>query len=298
VISKLRHAGVKEPESVAQNRDELASLLKSYFGGDLVNLRPVFEGTLSVCFLGELRGRACFFKTYSAHTRNDTLEREVMFLKATALDVANPRLLHIKNEGSERTWLQTNALEPCHDLEPTKVCDLILKYEKNLCGYSKSIDLSNSVPLNSDIHFLITEAKVAITRMIEMNLFSACVQDMAHISIDRVQKLCINRPLQLCHGDLGPSNIMCASNTAVALDWEDVFWGIPGYDYLYWLTFLCNKRWLSLGALDHALLDRKDALAVLYFIVILKSWISVRNDSYHKNTISLNQRLQELVYLD
>lgn len=294
MLSKLRCSGAEIRSIAAYDRSEIKQDLTDFFGANLAELRLVTGGTLSVCFEGKLHGSPRFFKTHTMPSGRETIRREAAFLKVTAPDV-QARLTHIEGDTSGRVWLHTKKLEPCRQLIPTEIRDLIEGYEEGLRICTR---LTDQVPSGHNIHMLLLEAESAAVFMADRNLLSLTVRDAVHSSIERVKFLCSDRPLQLCHGDLGPANIMVDDDVPVALDWEDVFWGIAGYDYLYWLTFFGNRRWLTRESLGHTPLKRADEIAVMVVILLLKSFISVRNDNYHHNTITMDQRLLEVINLD
>lgn len=295
MLSKLRCAGAEIRSTAAYDRNGLTHDLKALFGTDLADLRPVAGGTLGICFEGKLHGSPRFFKTHAVPSGRETLRREAAFLKATAPDRVEPQLAHVGNGTSGRVWLHTKQLEPCGQLTPPAVRDLIAGYEADLRRCTR---LADQVPPGHNIHLLLSEAESAAVFMADKNLLSLPVGDAVRSSIERVKSACADRPLQLCHGDLGPANIMVDDDVPVALDWEDAFWGIAGYDYLYWLTFFGNRRWLSRDSLGHTPLKRADEIAVMIVVLLLKSFISVRNDNYQHNTITMDQRLLEVINLD
>jgi hypothetical protein len=83
----------------------------------------------------------------------------------------------------------------------------------------------------------------------------------------------------------------------IALDWEDVFWGINGYDYLYWLTFYNNRVFLKRSALGHNNLPINLEISIMVAIIILKCFLSYINGSYTKNNLTFNQRISEVINL-
>jgi len=223
------------------------------------------------------------------------LAREAAFLQTTALDRVDPRLLHVAEGHSDRAWLHTNVLHPCKPLTPPAVRHLIAGYEADLRTCSALADL---VPQGDSIQLLLAAAASAEAHIADQTLFSTFVQDSVHASIERLQSVCMDEPWQLCHGDLGPANLMTDGHAVVALDWEDACWSMPGYDYLYWLTFFNNRMWLSRDALGHTPLGRRNEVALMVVIVWLKSWLSIRTGSHRHNAISLDQRLREVIRLD
>ena len=248
-----------------------------------------------MCFKAELNGQSRFFKTHAIAAGRPTLQREVAFLEASAAKKTDPHLLTIAERGAERVWLHTRLLEPCGPLSPEEILALISDYERELERYP---ELANVVPASDNIYQLLSEAGSALDFMVRESLLSPCVIKSVHSAIDRLKLVCADLPLQLCHGDLGPPNIMIGDGSLIAIDWEDAFWGISGYDYLYWLTFFGNRKWLATGALDHTALDRATAIRLMVIIVLLKSWISVRNGSYVHNAITIEDRLLEVINLE
>ena len=295
MLSKLRHSGTVIRPSSEPEQKELTSRLNALFGVDLAGLRFVPGGTLGVCFKADLNGQPRFFKTHAIPSGRCTLQRESAFLKATAAKQTDPRLLHVADGGAERVWLHTRQLEPCRPLSPQEVLALIAGYETVL---ERHPELASVVPASDSISQLLSEAESALDFMIRNSLLSPFVINAAHSKIDRLKLVCADLPLQLCHGDLGPANIMTGDGSLVALDWEDAFWGIAGYDYLYWLTFFGNRKWLSTDAFGHTTLDRSTEIGLMLIILLLKSWISVLNGSYLQNTLTIDNRLLEVINLE
>ena len=294
MLSKLTCAAAEIRSAAAYDRNGLTHDLKVLFGTALTDLRPVAGGTLGICFAGKLHGHSRFFKTHAIPSGRETLRREAAFLKATAPDRVEPQLEFIGNGTSGRVWLHTKQIGPCGQLTPAAVRDLIAGYEADLCRCTRLVD---QVPPGHNIHLMLSEAESAVAFMDEKKLLSLPVGDAVRSSIERVKLICADRPLRLCHGDLGPNNIMMENDAPVVLDWEDAFWGIAGYDYLYWLTFFGNRRWLSRDSLGHTQLKRADEVAVMIVILLLKSFISVRTDNHHQNTLTVDQRLLEVIRL-
>ncbi|CAJ48859.1 putative O antigen biosynthesis protein, partial [Bordetella avium 197N] len=295
VLSKLRYGGTESRPTGEVEQDLLTSDLRSLFGTNLAGLTPVPGGTLGVGFKANLNGQARFFKTHALPSGRLTLKREAEFLKVTALAQTDPQLVHRVQGSSERTWLHTRLLSPCASPSPPSVRALIAEYEAQL---RKHPELAGVVPASDSIHELLARATPALDFLAGANLLSPLVTDTARAALDRLQGISADLSLQLCHGDLGPANIMSDGGSLVALDWEDAFWGIAGYDYLYWLTFFQNRKWLSKAALGHTPLEPSQEIALMALILLLKSWMSVRNGSYLCNTLTIEQRLLEVFNLD
>jgi hypothetical protein len=294
VLSKLRYVETEVLSSASCDAGPPTAQLQAALGTDLVGLHPITGGTLGICFEGELQGHRRFFKTHAVPAGRSTVEREVMLLKATAGDRIDARVLHVGDGDSRRIWLHTKVLQPSAPLTPAAVLNLIADYEAALCA----LDDFHQVPRADNIHLLLSEAELALVSLSNLNLLSPSVQEMASAYLARVRAVCNQFLLQLCHGDLGPANILTDEVSAVVVDWEDAFWGIAGYDYLYWLTFFSNRKWLLRDSLGHTPLGRSDEIAVMVLILLLKSQLSIRTGSYRHNSISFDQRLLEVIDLD
>lgn len=102
-------------------------------------------------------------------------------------------------------------------------------------------------------------------------------------------------PSCVCHGDLSDKNIMRNQRgDLVVIDWEDAFWGCPGYDYLYWLTFFNHRKYYSRQAFAVKDLSSRQSRAIVTMILILKSAISFYNGDYRSHRMSMEDRLLEI----
>lgn len=295
VLSKLRHKGDKPGTCGSPGRERLKSSLSEMFNNRLNGLNFVPGGTLGVCFSACLNGVPRFFKTHALPSGFVTLQREAAFLWVTATDITDAHLLQSTDSKNERVWLHTKFLKHCAPLRPPEVLALIDGYDERL---KRHPELANLVPTSHSIGHLLSEADSALDFMIENNVLSPLVIEKTSSVIEQLKSVCACLPLQLCHGDLGPANIMINDSSFVALDWEDVFWGVAGYDYLYWLTFFSNRKWLSRDVLGHTALDRQTEIGLMLIIILLKSWMSVLNGSCTQNAISIDDRLSQVIKLD
>jgi len=109
---------------------------------------------------------------------------------------------------------------------------------------------------------------------------------------EKVKKL----PRCLCHGDLSDKNLMQKeSGEIIIIDWEDSFWGIDGYDYLYWLTFFQNRSFYRRENFNNLAYDNNTIKSVLAVILIIKSAISYYNGNYLRNSMTFEERITELL---
>ncbi len=293
VLSKLRHASAANKLS-GYEKDGLVAGLQAKLGETLVGLHPLDGGTLGVIFSGVIDGSEHCFKTHAVPAGQLTLRREYAFLRETARGRADAHLIIIDGQTETRTWLQTKLLHSCNELSPATIRNLVGNYEAKLPG-GIGLDL---VPAEDNIHLLLKNAEEALAVLSRKHLISEGIASEAKARLSYLHAISSEWKLQLCHGDLGPANIMCDDIGPVVIDWEDAFWGIAGYDYLYWLTFFSNRRWLAPDVLGHTPWERSGEVALMTMILLLKCLLSIRDGSYQGNKISFDQRLMEVITLD
>jgi len=292
VFSKIRnlHAGLLP----ACDKSFLVSDLESLFKGGLSNLEALPGGTLGACFKGSIDADKYVFKTNLFESGESALKREYEFLSNLYSTSVNPSL-HISNHsGVNRHWLQMNELIRKTDLDTSQVQDLVLQFESKI----SSSNFESRIPQNESIDKLV---EIAISNLNSLSCEMLISNSIYKATLDHLQHLQFslpNYPRQICHGDLGPENIMISKNLdIIALDWEDVFWGINGYDYLYWLTFYNNRVFLKRSALGHNNLPINLEISIMVAIIILKCFLSYKNGSYTKNNLTFNQRISEVINL-
>lgn len=250
-------------------------------------------GTVSICFTGELEGRVRFFKTLVGRRASETLKLEAELLQATTGERTSALLIQGTHGGRVQQWLQMAMLEASPEVSGSAVLEMVNSYETLLRG----TQYEAVVPQERDIRVVLHEAKQAVCELSEMGLLSEEAVRRMSRCVDRVQESSVKWTRQLCHGDLGPANIMRDRYGLVPVDWEDAIWAFPQYDYLYWLTFMKNRPLLNRRVLGITPLGPEREVAVMAMIIVLKSAISVRNKSYLHNTTSINDRVLEVMRL-
>lgn len=293
MLSKLRHSRAAN-NLENENRQSLALGLQTTLGVDLADLQPVTGGTLGVLFSGVLAGEKRYFKTNTVESGDLVLIREHAFLQATLGKRADAVLIREQYARAPRMWLHMKEFQRCGETSPVRIEELVGTYEAALCG---KIDRS-LVPQEDSIHLLLEHADSALKFLSDHNLISQTVHLESKSRLAHLRRVSGRWDLRLCHGDLGPANVLCDDQGPAAIDWEDAFWGIEGYDYLYWLTFFSNRRWLSPDALGHTPWGRSTEVSLMVMIVLLKCMLSVRDRSYLGNKISFDTRLMEVSELD
>ncbi len=293
MLSKLRHTSAKQDLTV-QQCEELCTSLKAVLGDALSKLRPQGGGTLGVCFKGEFEGNERFFKTHAIPDGYATLKREYTILNFIWADSIDALLLQSGHGDTLRAWLNMYVLEENRELSPEAALSLISEYDIALNSFTHS----EIIPHTDNIHLVLSESLAGLQFLHKNKKISNTVFARADEHIKSLQYNCRNWPLQICHGDLGPANIMTNGHALIAIDWEDAFWGVAGYDYLYWLTFFTNRKWLSPSTLGHSPWGRSNEVSLLVAILTLKCFLTLRDGTHQNNRISFDQRLLEAMNLE
>lgn len=293
MLSKLRHATSAASIWCPHIGKEIEHGLRTHYGDALRNLHALPGGTLSFCFAGEINGKQRFFKTHAWNEGGTTLRREAYFLNCTSPNETAPQLLALPEGDRTRIWLQTDLLRPNPALNPAQAFRLVGSLNDRL----RSCNAAAIVPAADHIGLLLSEAGKSLDVLRARGLVSSAIGHHTRAGLDRLEKQCDQWPRQLCHGDLGPANILGGPAGPVALDWEDAFWGIQGYDYLYWLTFFSNRKWLLREFLGHTGLGVNTEIDLMTMIIVLKSMLSTYNGSNRRDTLTFDQRLGEVFAL-
>ena len=173
------------------------------------------------------------------------------------------------------------------EITPDIVDTLITSYQKSL----KTASLSSKM---YGIEKLRDRAVQELYILYCNHFISAALYQRAENSISLLDELLPMQPRCICHGDLSDKNILFnISREPVLIDWEDAFWGIPGYDYLYWLTFFNHRKYYCKNVMQRCGLSQELSKAVAY--LILKSAISYYSGSYRNNTVDMETRISEFI---
>lgn len=291
MLSKLRAAAVCTA-TAALPADLMRSLHECFPG--VKELRPVSGGTLGACFVGQLKGEWRVFKTHRLDGGNLALEREARILAALWGSRVDVRWARFGRGVGSRLWVHMKRLDSRRDLSASAVRQLALCASDSLTSSAAS----SLVPRSDDLAKIVAEAEPLLRLLEHKKLLSPRTRRLAAYHVDNVSARIATWPMVLCHGDLGPANILWDSEGPLAIDWEDACWGVKGYDYLYWLTFFVNRRWLVRESLGHTVLGIHDEISLMVVIMLLKCGLSVATGEYRIHSISCDQRLGEVLRLN
>jgi hypothetical protein len=294
VLSKLRYLLRPTIATCSADLHKLQSAISRHIEVYLgpVTLNPIVGSTLGICFRADTATRPFFIKTH----RSDESSRENLLKELEILKVLYGHLIHLErldvNVASDR---QTCIVMEWLDIitDPIKPSDL-----RTIIGecYEKLSEAAHDRAAQfSTIADLICDGEQALFELERLQLISADTCSRIKPYIASAKNTVSDLQPVICHGDLSNNNIMLIHDRNVVIDWEDSFVGFAGYDYLYWLTFMTNRKYLSRAMLGHTALDEESERGVLLTIVAIKSLISVRSQAIQSFRVPIEERLLEVL---
>lgn len=281
MLSKLRTSGRHGARRLSDD-----PLLR----GD-VRLEPVSGGTLGVCFFAYGEHGRRFLKTHgSMPWARDCLAKEISILDH--LYGSSLAIERIEKEDG-RLLMLMDELKPAVETSVEQILDLTELYTRSLVDFPDT----HLVPVVDNFASLLSEGQQALALLSERRLLSSGLQKQLADHLDALLRLAPHLTPCICHGDLGPKNILTDGKTLFAIDWEDAFWGFLGYDYLYWLTFFDNRRHHSPAMLGRTIWGKEAEISIIMLIVLLKCGLALRNNSHQGNVLTFEQRLGEIAAL-
>ena len=268
---------------------KLRALVQPDFWADQLGALPYHfrqmpGGTLNLAFEGlTIDGERRCFKTHVTECGRLALRRESTILQALygdRLDVCNVT-------AGTRDWLVMHLLDPieptqCRTLDPewiSSVIDVVAGIE----GQTDKLDRFEDV---------VKASQTALTYLVAASEVKETTALRLRSSIDRLAESTDTLGQQLCHGDLGPQNIMQDSKGFVLLDWEDMLLAVPGYDWIYWLSFFANRHLLSRDALLRCGLPEQLCRDMIVSIILVKSELSQRSGAAVAHKMTIEDRLR------
>jgi fructosamine-3-kinase len=263
--------------------------------GSQAQLSPVPGGTLGLCFRLEIDGCRRFLKT---HLEEDwcraNLAKEASLLAHLYGNAINLETFRIEGAMATRLCLVMDELEyPARPYSPEEVRAIVEFYSSRLEPRGFHLD-----DRERDFSYLVEQALQALQQLFEDGyVIDPGIRRAVHSQFELLQRKRHLLIPAICHGDLGPKNIMTNGGGPIVIDWEDAFVGVADYDYLYWLTFIENRRFYSSSAIGTTRYGKDLEVAILLLVVTLKSLLSVRAGTQVGHSISIQDRLLELLKL-
>lgn len=256
---------------------------------------PAAGGTLGVCFHAKLPGEQKFLKTHLPGARaRANLAKEAQILLHLYRDVISLDVFEMRApDGSMRLCLLMPELTAlAAPMRPEEAAAISRECDKRLSRYCPEALASVA---NFDRY--LTCARHALKTLLDLDLLENETATELRRLINLLEGYSADQPHRLCHGDFGPKNIMTIGTQPIVIDWEDAFWGIAGYDYLYWLTFMENRPFLRVAALGKTGHTPEVERAILALVITLKSFLAVRAGTYANHRLSIQSRLLEVLDL-
>jgi len=256
--------------------------------------RLLEAGTLSAAFIVEGSNARCFIKTHLDALGRQSILKECIILSELYKDILSIRSLETRVGAITQAWLVMNVLETTnHSYAPSDLYQFSVRLVENL----DNPKIKYIVPASDSFEALLNEAWLSLNnlwvkKLINHNVYSEIYVHLSHVN----RKAKYHEPI-ICHGDFGPNNLMSDGVQIFAIDWEDAFWGVDGYDFIFWLSFFCNRKYYSREVLGNTPLGFALEQSILTMILVLKSELSLRNGYYCSNRMSINQRISEVLAL-
>jgi len=264
--------------------------LLEYLGSDPDTLTRLRIGTLGVCFtVGGAGRRACFLKSHATLAGRRALDKEISLFQ-----MAYPRVRVDRFECSDRLWMVADVLST--PIVAPGVADMLATISQYEARLSSDACVSCLAP-GDDMQALLCEAEEALARLASSSHIGTAVARQATLHLHRLKQVVPSMSPVVCHGDLGPANLMCDAEGLIAVDWEDAFLGVAGYDFLYWLTFFDNRKYLGEQIFGRTPWTKEIDVALITMILLLKCELSVRAGRLMGNVLSFDQRLGEIFVL-
>lgn len=297
MLSKLRSFASLSDEDIRSRREGISpQSLLSAFDKQYGVIERINSGTLSASFVAHANKNNVFLKTYIAPHGRATLEREARFLGALYSDSFSLEFRQLYEPDSNRLWLMMPVFEKnCRALHSREIVHLL----NDLDLQSLSESNPGIVDVNKDnINALIDLGKTAHENLSYQGILNREVQTVTLAALNFLDREISGVQPTLCHGDLSPYNIMRYNTVPILIDWEDAFFGVKDYDYLFWLTFFENRGLYRANPLQHISIDRQVAKALLVMIVLLKCELAWRRNNWHQNSLGFNDRILEISNLN
>lgn len=297
MLSKIRHFVCdrrEQPLESPLDESQLALLLQEQ-NISASNIKRLTGGTLGLTYSLQVDQRPMVLKTHLSAAGRQNIEKEIRLLRFLYADESEMSRLELTFDQQIRVALLMDEFEyPQPEFEPSQIMSLTARYTTQL----KRTPTLDIVAPDDTISTLFVEGVGSLARLYADHAISPVIHAGIEKNFSLLSEHIDRLPVVLCHGDLGPKNIMCQGDaTPLVIDWEDAFWGVEGYDYLYWLTFLRNRKYYKQDVLGRTSLGKELEMAILVLIVVLKSELSLRMDPQTNRQLSFDQRLTEILAL-
>jgi len=298
MLSKLFHYEIPGNDNQA-NSSLIIPALKEELQRDFHNVNISIctpGGTLGLFFYAQIDGVERFIKTHlPGKMYQDNLRKEIDILNVLYHDRLYIDRRELFVDQCSYTILIMDKLNKL-DRMPN-----IAEIQLMIHEFNEQLDCTDSriKPLISGMHSFsqIYETGIDALEMLNQTGFlsySVVSECQRHLKfLESVSE----QATTICHGDLSNKNIMLLGNSPIVIDWEDCFIGIKDYDFCYWLTFFDQRKYYTHDLFQAGTGESKKKVALMILITIIKCYMSYKNGSYKSNSMTFDQRLQEILAL-
>lgn len=294
MLSKVKHFNNVNYTFNKADTTNLVSALIKEFENNNEKIRLIEAnagGTLGIFFIAEINGNKKFVKTHlNGEEYRNNLIKEINILSVVYGDKLKIDRKDIECQGRIQTFLIMDYLDKPSVLIDINVVENCIQYCNNkLANYS-----DNDRIINYTFDNVIEEGKKSVKLLFEANKISDDVKKKCEDAINIIEgKKSYYKPI-ISHGDLSNVNVLEHNGELIVIDWEDALWAFDQYDFLYWLTFYSQRKYYSTNVFKSRNIDENWGKCVMVLIVLVKSALSYKRNSYLNNSISFEERLNEI----
>lgn len=286
MLSKLVHFSQAQQAVIQESmiRERLL-FLQSYYPRSVIEPFPTC-GTLGTFYVVRASEGTLLIKSHIPEKEyRQRLSEEAALLKSIS-----PYVFFDYLENKSSSFLVMRKLQP---IERT----LTINETRGLCQHLQSH--ADSFPEEMDTIFRyfdffdIASAHLLQKQFVTKRTYAGIQSDIGLLK-DWTEALSRKIP---CHGDFSRNNVLAGPDGRMHLiDFEDVFWGYPDYDLLYWLTFYENRNLYRSGLLSelNLTIPVSIARATMEMIVILKSYLSILSGEVQNHRLRISDRVAEV----
>lgn len=255
------------------------------------------KGTLGVTLGGSLDGKPVFIKSHrpsAFHQYN--LDKEFLFLHSIYGNSLFLRKIRLSIPGSQFSAivmeeLRGNVVFGSLEQDITTIETCLAGLE----GASSGLEPHRKSIVQADycFSFLFEKASFALKFLDSRGYID---KKLKH----RLEHTFVNHGYEalseqyFCHGDLSSKNIMLLGTKPILVDWEDAMLGSKIFDICYWLTFMDQRKHYNSGYFREFAAKNGDVLFYMSVILLLKGYLSVLDGSVFHNSLSIQERIEEL----
>lgn len=299
MISKLNsNIRINELKNIDRSEIEISNI-EFFFqkNNRNISILPFEGGTLGRLFSVSEAKKKKILKSYSpTEEGKSNFSKEISLLIYLYKDILDIEVFDsLLNHSPCDFFIVTHLNYPSLSIIPSVILKLTEECDKKLRNFLDGYLIQEKY----NFKYLLQEAIKSSNKLLHLGLIDSAFEKKIKKYFFILEELANYARPVICHGDLSPMNIMTNDKeNLIVIDWEDAFWGIEGYDYLYWLTFYSNRKYYSTDVLGKTIWSKEQEIAILILVIILKCELSFRWGNHHKNKLSFNDRILEILYLE